>query len=397
MKDLSQVLDNYIVFSSICGEENIVERAVMVMLEPIKLRFAFHFDTDRPTNRLDKPEWFLANLLQTIETHLPFLSDYLELDVAELNTTEASVVHTFIQQVGDMIVEHLNSRKRLILADSFVLLHTVGELAKFVASVRDLSSVDQSSLLKAFLSTDIERWLGAEKASSEEAVGSMFEGCSEWRVEDLQGPDSAGPLMDRFCELMDDNIHTMSYLPEAQWKIDYLDKVIVPLFDALHRQFEFAIPAFYGTAEDVKILVLQANALNFLIERLKGVWGESMDALELAGSAEFLARYSYDASELPGTIYSKVCAAFKVLLDEIVQKLNSFVWQSFYNPANSFIRAMHYAVYRENQSLTMHDDLRRALIAVGETYSQVKPYLCRPLLQSMEGSIVVGILGIPAL
>ncbi|SNX87221.1 uncharacterized protein MEPE_05931 [Melanopsichium pennsylvanicum] len=39
------------------------------LIEPLLLRFRYHFDGDRSTNRLDKPEWFLSHILALIRTH----------------------------------------------------------------------------------------------------------------------------------------------------------------------------------------------------------------------------------------------------------------------------------------------------------------------------------------
>jgi hypothetical protein len=37
------------------------------------LRFRHHFEGEKKTNRLDKPEWLLNFALQLIEQHTPFL------------------------------------------------------------------------------------------------------------------------------------------------------------------------------------------------------------------------------------------------------------------------------------------------------------------------------------
>lgn len=406
MEALSHALDDYIVFASLCEDANITARAVAVMLKPLRVRFAFHFDTDRPTNRLDKPEWFLTHLLQALEMHLPLLTGYLELEDVTTDNKEgavgegggASVTRTFVEGLGQLVVEHLDRRRPPILADPFILLHTVSEVGKFVQRVREISGVDLGELVTGQLLAGgglFEAWLEAEDASCHEALGSLLgkgdgSGWEAGEGGELTGPDSVGGTMVRFCELVEEAVMTMSALPRLAWKLDYLDRAIVPLFDALRRNLEFAIPAFHGTPEDVKTLILQANSLHLLTERLRSRWGEAEDALELARSTDFCARYSYDASELPGTIYHKLYRAFKTLLGEIAAKLQAFVWQAFSQPANSFVRAMHYAVYRgEGQrALRMHDDLRRALIAVSEAHAQLCPFLHPKLLRSIEGALL---------
>ncbi|TKY88521.1 hypothetical protein EX895_002509 [Sporisorium graminicola] len=41
------------------------------LIEPMLLRFRYHFDGDRSTNRLDKPEWFISHIAALIRTQAP--------------------------------------------------------------------------------------------------------------------------------------------------------------------------------------------------------------------------------------------------------------------------------------------------------------------------------------
>ncbi|SPO23851.1 uncharacterized protein UTRI_03618_B [Ustilago trichophora] len=41
------------------------------LIEPMLLRFRYHFDGDRSTNRLDKPEWYMSHIASLIRTQAP--------------------------------------------------------------------------------------------------------------------------------------------------------------------------------------------------------------------------------------------------------------------------------------------------------------------------------------
>jgi hypothetical protein len=43
------------------------------LLEPVRQRFLFHFDGDRPTNRNDKPEWVFAHVRTLLQDHHEFV------------------------------------------------------------------------------------------------------------------------------------------------------------------------------------------------------------------------------------------------------------------------------------------------------------------------------------
>ncbi|CAM9192731.1 unnamed protein product [Scytosiphon promiscuus] len=47
--------------------------ALDCLLEPVAVRFRFHFEGDRPTNRVDRPEWFLSFLLRALDAYRPLL------------------------------------------------------------------------------------------------------------------------------------------------------------------------------------------------------------------------------------------------------------------------------------------------------------------------------------
>lgn len=49
-----------------------------VVCEPIAKRVVFHFEGKKPTNRLDKPEWFLAFIQKVLYENLFFIEKHLD-------------------------------------------------------------------------------------------------------------------------------------------------------------------------------------------------------------------------------------------------------------------------------------------------------------------------------
>ena len=47
------------------------------MIQPIALRFKYHFQGSRNTNRVDKPEWAFTHILDQIYEHESFIEEYL--------------------------------------------------------------------------------------------------------------------------------------------------------------------------------------------------------------------------------------------------------------------------------------------------------------------------------
>lgn len=51
---------------------------LQALIEPIVLRFRYHFDGKRQTNRLDKPEWYFTHVLNLMHEHRPFMTEVIQ-------------------------------------------------------------------------------------------------------------------------------------------------------------------------------------------------------------------------------------------------------------------------------------------------------------------------------
>jgi len=52
--------------------------AMTVLMQPILLRFQYHFEGKRPTNRDDKPEWCFTYVLNLVRDHTVFLCNDIQ-------------------------------------------------------------------------------------------------------------------------------------------------------------------------------------------------------------------------------------------------------------------------------------------------------------------------------
>ncbi|KAK5240940.1 hypothetical protein LTR16_009971, partial [Cryomyces antarcticus] len=60
------------------AKEPLVLLPVEVLVRPLVTRFRYHFDGDRPTNRLDKPEYFLSHTIDLLDKYNGFFVDYCQ-------------------------------------------------------------------------------------------------------------------------------------------------------------------------------------------------------------------------------------------------------------------------------------------------------------------------------
>jgi len=51
---------------------------IQALVQPISLRFKYHFEGNRQTNRLDKPEWYLTHILNVAHEHRIFMESVIQ-------------------------------------------------------------------------------------------------------------------------------------------------------------------------------------------------------------------------------------------------------------------------------------------------------------------------------
>ncbi|PWN24507.1 hypothetical protein BDZ90DRAFT_263345 [Jaminaea rosea] len=175
-----------------------------LLLEPYLLRFRYHFDSDQPTNRLDRPEWYLQHVLQLIRTLsplytpqgparrlcLPALHRYGRALDHESVEPQSEVVHVLLRAVQAKV----GSSMPLLLAGSqsqqgvhtSLLGHTLSSLSQFDEDLAELLGPGTSAqkLAKGLLEDGeyFTAWLAAEKRVAEEGLEEILDDPEAWRI-----------------------------------------------------------------------------------------------------------------------------------------------------------------------------------------------------------------------
>jgi hypothetical protein len=63
---------------------------LVTLIQPITQRFQFHFESSRPTNRIDKPEWFFTHILNIIHEHNDFMEGVVKYLVSKTRFAQVS-------------------------------------------------------------------------------------------------------------------------------------------------------------------------------------------------------------------------------------------------------------------------------------------------------------------
>lgn len=137
--------------------------AIQELISPLSKRFYYHFSGNRPTNRKDKPEWYLCQILQWIGDHVKFI----ETEIQPIYKPKDAFLE-FSRGLVQLVVEKLIRDSMAYLEDDRLLAHAIGQVLEFETKLRtlyDYPSHQPSALLVLAQPQFFTRWLSLEKAS----------------------------------------------------------------------------------------------------------------------------------------------------------------------------------------------------------------------------------------
>lgn len=130
-------------------------------MSPLLKRFVYHFGGNRPTNRRDKPEWYLRQVLQWIEDHARFI----EVNVQPLYEPNDALAE-FSRGLVQLAVEKLVKDTPVMLEDDVILAHTIGEVLSFESELRNSTNYPPSQPSALLILTQpqfFSRWIALER------------------------------------------------------------------------------------------------------------------------------------------------------------------------------------------------------------------------------------------
>lgn len=350
---------NLVHFKQILGEDD--RRSLMkLLMGPIGIRFAFHFETESAQLSADRPEWFFQYLERMAAEHALFLTDYLQ---AMIPSGESAFIDLFISELCGLAKGRLVKLKDGIAQNGLLLSHTISAVAKFYSDLRaHFGYEDDQSLLQLFLADDelVDFWLQSEK----EALDRSFK---ELPVVPYEA------FAHEVADLFDAATLTYENIEDPAIRARFFCTLQGGLFESFYSAVEFSLPVF-RSPDELQLCVGAANAIDAFTEAVHGRWAQSLVFLEIAQSAEFRRLQGYDPSRLEGHLFNKTLTAFEALLGKIVtEQLADYVMRQFTHHASAYANAMHYGVAREpGAPINMHPGLHKATVALSEALGQIR-------------------------
>ncbi|MCJ1477058.1 hypothetical protein MMC13_005729 [Lambiella insularis] len=295
-------------------EEPLVLLPLEVMVKPLEMRFKYHFEGDRATNRLDKPEFFLSHVVGLLNSYDEFFAIYLQPVLGRyfrgsnlaLNTCYIDSTSALITALLPMLREKVFKLLPQISKQPQLLSHLLHELMNFDVCIRDEWGYDggygadgwkgltwEVLVLKDWFS----RWLKVEKDFALSRYENIIRP-AESREIDYDSVDSGTTKPTKAAIRVNDLLETITdrYRPLISFsqKLRFLIDIQIAIFDKFHDRLNSALEAYLTLTSSVARAV-QGVSKEELAE-LEGLGG--LDRLcRVYGSADYLEKKMRDWSD----------------------------------------------------------------------------------------------------
>ncbi|CAG8604762.1 8277_t:CDS:10, partial [Racocetra fulgida] len=262
---------------------------IQIMVEPLIVRFRYHFDSKRPTSRIEKPEWYFSHVITTINDHSPFLKGAIQAIVDEAGFQEYHA--------------KLTQSVPTLLKSPQIFSHTVFETLQFDQTLRELhmyvppGQSEWKGCVEVFTGKKetFKAWLKVEKEFAEARYNEIMHSEDAW-------------------ELIDEDIPEDDFRPtKSSGKLtNLLELITMDAFEkSLSYSFVRSVPNSANSdgkshtgIEDLKRLCRWLNSAGFVSRTIKE-WGEDAFFLELWHEVTLRASRNTSTSPLPSPTSSE--------------------------------------------------------------------------------------------
>ncbi|KAB2575760.1 RAD50-interacting protein 1 [Lasiodiplodia theobromae] len=296
------------------GKAALVLLPLEVMVQPLEMRFRYHFEGDKPTNRLDKPEYFLSHIIDLLNQFNPFIVDNLQPILLShfrgtdlgLNAAYIDATSAFITALLPMLRSKIFATLPKVANQPQLLSHLMHEIMSFDTNLKEDWRYDGGNgsdgwkglAWEVLVTQDwFGRWLQVEKDFALTRYQAIVDNPESGEL-DYDSVDAGSTKPTKGAIRVNDLLETITdrYRPLSSFsqKLSFLIDVQISIFDRYHERLHSGLEAYLSLTSSVGRAVQgisreeQAN--------LQGVAG--LDRLcRVFGSADYLERAMRDWSD----------------------------------------------------------------------------------------------------
>ncbi|KAL8764668.1 MAG: hypothetical protein Q9194_006904, partial [Teloschistes cf. exilis] len=296
------------------SREPVVLLPLEVIIKPLDLRFQYHFSGDRPTNKLDKPEYFLSHFMGLLDTYDDFFATNLQpILLDRFSKSNLAMTSIFIDSTSALITALLPMLRRKVFnvmphiaKQPQLLSHTIHELMSFDVSLRDEWGYDGGRGVEGWGGLTWEvlvkkdwfgRWFEVEKNFALSRYHSIIEPVTSFEIDyDSVEPSATKPTNAaiRVNDLLETITDRYRPLPSFGQKMKFLILIQLEIFDSFHSVLANSLESYLSLTSPIARTVHGAKTQSVAnVEGLAGV--ERL--VRVYGSAEYLEKKMRDWSD----------------------------------------------------------------------------------------------------
>ncbi|XP_038667529.1 RAD50-interacting protein 1 isoform X2 [Scyliorhinus canicula] len=202
---------------------------IQLMLLPLQKRFKYHFSGNRQTNTLNKPEWYLTQVLMWIGNHIKFFEEKIQ-PIIDKTGCSLDAKLEFSRGLVMLVLEKMSADIPRLLYDDGLFCHMVDEILLFEKELH--SAYGYPNNLPSCMhilseETCFQKWLTVERKFALEKMDSVLSSEAAWvsqykdiaDVDELKAPDCAETFMTLLLVITD----RYKGLPTAARKLQFLE------------------------------------------------------------------------------------------------------------------------------------------------------------------------------
>ncbi|KAJ5188606.1 hypothetical protein N7491_004926 [Penicillium cf. griseofulvum] len=283
-----------------------------VMVHHLDLRFKYHFSGDKPTNRLDKPEYFLSHIMDLVNQFGGFFVSYLqpifderaEAVGSSLEWNFYNASHSYITALLPMLKEKISTFLPQISNYPQLLSHFIHELMNFDNEIRETwnympdpyADDNWKGMTWEVLTRQgwYDRWLQVEKDFALARYKDIIDTADSGEI-DYDGMEVTATKPTKAAIRVNDLLETITerYQPLSSFsqKLRFLIDIQITIFDQFHERLYSALEAYLAMTSTLGRTVQGADGQ----ASVEGVAG--LERLcRVFGSAEYLEKKMEDWS-----------------------------------------------------------------------------------------------------
>lgn len=176
-----------------------------LMLRPLKKRFLFHFTGKRQTNRLDKPEWYLSQILTWVSDHGEFCDRFVQAVLVKAGVEGVQARLELMRGLVQIGIHKFQMDLPSLLSDDHLLTHAIEEVLLFDRELRAQGYPPFYPCILNVLTADhcFIRWIALEKKYADEKRDRLLTSPTAWKpqyqtegdLDDMKIPECAEAFM----------------------------------------------------------------------------------------------------------------------------------------------------------------------------------------------------------